>query len=181
MFCTPFTHNLHSAHSNTNLLWVNLSVMVFRGGMVKTSALYTKGRRFEPHRRRFFTPTVVLLSFKKPETVLWTIAKILLLYYSFKIGRPLYCKRTHDEFEDILTGLSIGSRPDWKGHHLIRWSDITFYLSTVSQRPWILENLNTNEEPGSAGAARESNSTRPTLTIFNHLVLVPIFLLAFMI
>ena len=43
------------------------------------SALYTKGRRFEPHRRRFFTPTVVLLSFNKPETVLWTIEKILLL------------------------------------------------------------------------------------------------------
>ena len=55
----------------------------FRGGMVKTSALYTKGRRFEPHRRRFFTPTVVLLSFKKPETVLWTIAKILYYYYHF--------------------------------------------------------------------------------------------------
>ena len=53
----------------------------FRGGMVKTSALYTKGWRFEPHRRRFFTPTVVLLSFKTPETVLWTIAKISLLYY----------------------------------------------------------------------------------------------------
>ena len=53
--------------------------MAFRGGMVKALALYTKARRFEPHRRRFFTPTVVLLSFKKPETVLWTIAKILLL------------------------------------------------------------------------------------------------------
>ena len=94
--------------------------------------------------------------------------------YSFKIGRPLYCKRTNDEFEDILTGLSIG--------RVIRWSgDITFYLSTVSQRPWILENLNTNEEPGSAGTARESNSTRPTLLMFNHLVLLSIFLLAFMI
>ena len=46
---------------------------------MKTPALYTKGQRFEPHRRRFFTPTVVLLSFNKPETVLWTIAKILLL------------------------------------------------------------------------------------------------------
>ena len=64
----------------------------------------------------------------------------------------------------------------------MRWSgDITFYLSTVSQRPWILENLNANEEPGSAGAARESNSTRPTLMIFNHLVLLSIFSLAFMI
>ena len=94
--------------------------------------------------------------------------------YSFKIGRPLYCKRTHDEFEDILTGLSIGK--------VIRWSgDINFYLSTVSQRPWILENLNTNEEPGSSGTARESNSTRPTLMIFNHLVLLSIFPLAFMI
>ena len=44
--------------------------------MVKTLALYTKGRRFEPHRRRFFTPKVVLLSFNKPETVLWTIANL---------------------------------------------------------------------------------------------------------
>ena len=49
--------------------------------MVKTSALYTKGRRFESHRRRFFTPTVVLLSFNKPETVLWTIAKYYYYYY----------------------------------------------------------------------------------------------------
>ena len=57
---------------------------VFRGEMVKTPALYSKGRRFEPHRRRFFTPTVVLLSFNKPETVLWTIAKILLLYMELK-------------------------------------------------------------------------------------------------
>ena len=54
-----------------------------RGGMVKTPALYNKGRRFEPHRRRFFTSTVVLLSFNKPETVLWTIAKILLYYYYY--------------------------------------------------------------------------------------------------
>ena len=44
---------------------------------MKTSALYTKGWQFVPHRRRFFTPTVVLLSINKPETVLWTIAKIL--------------------------------------------------------------------------------------------------------
>ncbi len=29
----------------------------FRGGMVKTLALYSKGQRFEPQRRRFFTPT----------------------------------------------------------------------------------------------------------------------------
>ena len=50
--------------------------------MVKTPALYTKGRRFELHSRRFSTPTVVLLSFDKPETVLWTIAKILLLILS---------------------------------------------------------------------------------------------------
>ena len=64
----------------------------------------------------------------------------------------------------------------------MRWSgDITFYLSTVIQRPWILENLNTNEEPGSAGTARESNSTRPTSLTFNHLVLLLIFSLAFMI
>ena len=81
--------------------------------------------------------------------------------------------------EDILTGLSIGRVMRWSG-------DITFYLSTVSQRPWILENLgsenlNTNEELGSAGTARESNSTRPTLMIFNHLVLLSIFLLAFII
>ena len=56
------------------------TVVTPRGGMVKTSALYTKGQRFEPHRsRRFFTPTGVLLSFNKPETVLWTKAKILLL------------------------------------------------------------------------------------------------------
>ena len=94
--------------------------------------------------------------------------------YSFKIGRPLYCKRKNDEFEDILTGLYIGK--------VIRWSgDIPFYLSTVSQRPWILENLNTNEKPGSAGTARESDSTRPISLIFNHLVLLSIFPLAFMI
>ena len=80
--------------------------------------------------------------------------------------------------EDILTGLSIGRVMRWSG-------DITFYLSTVSQRPWILENLggnlNTNEEHGSAGTARESNSTRPTFMIFNHLVLLSIFPLAFII
>jgi hypothetical protein len=29
----------------------------FCGGMVKTLALYSKGQRFEPQRRRFFTPT----------------------------------------------------------------------------------------------------------------------------
>jgi hypothetical protein len=54
----------------------------------------------------------------------------------------------------------------------------------VSQRPWILENLNTNEKPGSAGSAgtaRESDSTRPISLIFNHLVLLSIFPLAFMI
>ena len=45
---------------------------------MKTPALYSKGRQFEPHKRRFFTPAVVLLSFNKPETVLWTIAKIIL-------------------------------------------------------------------------------------------------------
>ena len=70
-------------YPSANLLGITMNLILhqqrFRGGMVKTSALYTKGRRFEPHRRRFFTPTVVLLSFKKPETVLWTIAKILLL------------------------------------------------------------------------------------------------------
>ena len=76
--------------------------------------------------------------------------------------------------EDILTGLSIGRVMRWSG-------DITFYLSTISQRPWILENLKTNEEPGSAGTEREYNSTRPTLMIIDHLVLLSIFLLAFMI
>ena len=76
--------------------------------------------------------------------------------------------------EDILIGLSIGRVMRWSG-------DITFYLSTVSQRPWILENLNTNEETGSAGTEREYNSTRPTLMIIDHLVLLSIFLLAFMI
>ena len=79
--------------------------------------------------------------------------------------------------EDILIGLSIGRVMRWSG-------DITFYLSTVSQRPWpwILENLNTNEKTGNDGTTRvESNSTRPTLIIFNHLVLLLIFPLAFMI
>ena len=51
----------------------------FRGGMVKTPALYTKGRWFEPHRRRFFTPTVVLLSFKKPETVDYSRNSIIII------------------------------------------------------------------------------------------------------
>ena len=64
--------------------------MRFHGGMVKTSALYTKGRWFEPHRRRFFTPTVVLLSFKKPETVLWTIAIILLYYLAGRGKNQVY-------------------------------------------------------------------------------------------
>ena len=45
---------------------------------MKTPALNTKGWGLEPH-WRFFTPIVVLLSFNRPETVLWTIAKILLL------------------------------------------------------------------------------------------------------
>ena len=50
---------------------------------MKTPTLYAKGELFEPQRRIFFTATVVLLSFNKPEKVLWTIAKILLyiLYY----------------------------------------------------------------------------------------------------
>ena len=78
--------------------------------------------------------------------------------------------------EDILTGLSIGRVMRWSG-------DITFYLSTISQRPWILENLKTNEELEyeGAGTERELNSARPTLMIFNHLVLLSIFLLAFII
>ena len=57
---------------------------------MKTSALYTKGQRFEPHRRRFFTPTVVLLSFNKPETVLWTIAKYYYYYKSQKLIKSAF-------------------------------------------------------------------------------------------
>ena len=76
--------------------------------------------------------------------------------------------------EDILIGLSIGRVMRWSG-------DITFYLSTVIQRPWILENLSTKEKTGNDGTARVSNSARPTLMIFNHLAMLSIFLLAFMI
>ena len=47
---------------------------------LKVSTFQKQFYLFSPHRRRFFTPTVVLLSFNKPDTVLWTIAKILLLY-----------------------------------------------------------------------------------------------------
>ena len=57
-----------------------------RRGMVMTPTLYSKGRRFVPHRRRFFTPTVILLSFNKPEAVLWTIAKYYYYYGLFRLG-----------------------------------------------------------------------------------------------
>ena len=65
--------SIHSMYRTTHKSSTNL-LLIFNE-MVKTPALYTKGRRFEPHRRRFFTPTVVLLSFNKSEKVLWTIAK----------------------------------------------------------------------------------------------------------
>ena len=68
------------------------------GGMVKTSALYPKGRQFEPHRRRFFTPTVVLLSFNKPETVLWTRAK----YYYLLLLEPRNLPRSPTCGQDDL-------------------------------------------------------------------------------
>ena len=67
--------------------------------MVKTPALYTKGRRFEPLLRRFFTPTVVLLSFNKPEKVLWTKAKY---YYHYKA--VLRLKKNFFLMSDTLTG-----------------------------------------------------------------------------
>ena len=82
---------------------------------MKTPALYSKGRGFEPHRRRFFTPTVVLLSFNKPETVLWTIAKIL---YNIIIIRNSYLisllgdtwdsnnRRAHQHQDAVEDGLS---------------------------------------------------------------------------
>ena len=38
------------------------------------ASLVYQGLRFEPHRRRFFTPTVVLLSFNKPEEYGFVIA-----------------------------------------------------------------------------------------------------------
>ena len=41
----------------SKLIKLNHDKERFRGGMVKTLALYSKGQRFEPQRRRFFTPT----------------------------------------------------------------------------------------------------------------------------
>ena len=64
-------------------------------------ALYSKGRRFEPHRRRFFTPTVVLLSFNKPETVLWTIAK-----YKYSLVN-MYVLEKNDSQKSYLTRFII--------------------------------------------------------------------------
>ena len=63
---------------------------------MKTLALYTMGRRFEPHRRRFFTPTVVLLSLNQPATVLWTIVKYyyyyIYLFFCLSLGEKYYIK-----------------------------------------------------------------------------------------
>ena len=41
----------------SKLIKLNHDKERFHGGMVKTLALYSKGQRFEPQRRRFFTPT----------------------------------------------------------------------------------------------------------------------------
>jgi hypothetical protein len=64
---------------------------MFRGGMVKTLALYFKGQWFEPQRRRFFTPTVVsgLLSFNKPEKVLGTMAQIFIIIINVSLRKKL--------------------------------------------------------------------------------------------
>jgi hypothetical protein len=71
-------------------------------------AMYTNGRRFEHHRRRFFTPTVVLLSFNKPETVLWTIAKLLLLLL-FKPEKLKTCDSFKKDFNPLCCTLSYST------------------------------------------------------------------------
>ena len=95
-----------------------LTFVYFNGGMVKTPALYSKGRRFE---QEIFHSNSVLLSFNKPETVLWSIVKIFNIqfnsipktnwkwYFVTKIVLTYFDKRYH--CLTFLTFQPLFSRP----------------------------------------------------------------------